>query len=409
MKHLLGIITLVIVSLLPSDSSAQVYFTGGGKMRISGNGKMIVNNPIPGGIVSTAGGGIITEGENAKVVLMVGESTGTYTVPFVTPGGQTIPYTFDVTTPGVGSNGMIVLSSWATDDNKTINTMTGVPPALPQSVSQFFTENTWGNWSVQGGQKVINRFWSISHQGYVTQPKGEYIFTYHLSEKPAPVVESQLTAQRWNDVDETWLDWLYADVANTVNKTVSVLIQNPEDQYTIWTLTDISDPLPIELVRFVGVCTGTEVELSWTTWTETNNELFIIEHSTDGEVWSTVGGIPGAGNSNSPITYTLNTPAVSGTTYYRIKDIDTYGMVSISNVIAVTCGSPVQNELTLFPNPNDGIIYVIGGQIESVHVINTLGQKVSFGIEGNQIDISDLSSGTYMMNINNKNHRIIRR
>ncbi len=189
MKRLL----LPILILVFHAAIAQVSFTGSSRILIHGGGKLIIHNPTPGGITWAAGGGIVTADEASQVVLRVGESTGEYQVPFVTPDGQTVPFSYDIQTAGVGQ-GMLVLSSWAVTEDGLVNTLTG-GPGLPAEVTTFLTEGQWGNWTVQGGSKVINRFWRIDPVGYTVKPKGEYEFTYHLSEKPAALDESSITAQ----------------------------------------------------------------------------------------------------------------------------------------------------------------------------------------------------------------------
>jgi hypothetical protein len=401
------LLTFLLV-ILPLAVHPQINFSGGGKMRIMEGGKLIIMNPITDGINFTDGGGIITDGENAQVILHTKENTGRYTIPFLTPSGNTIPYTYDMTTAGVGTDGMVVISSWATSSDNTVNAVTS-GPGLPSSVTQFVTENEWGNWAVQGGQKVINRFWSIRHVDYSVQPRGDYVFTYHLSEKPGPLVESQLVAQRWNDVDNTWLDWLYSNTANTVTKTVTVSIQNPEDQFSIWTLTDISDPLPIELARFIGDCDGDGIRLSWTTWSEIDNREFIVERSTDGLLWTTVSIVPGAGDSNTPLNYSVFDDGPGGVTlYYRLIDVDGRGNTGISRVIAVTCDR-TGKYISLHPNPTDGKVFVTGVFTGPVKVRDVTGREVNVVTYDNVIDMGNVASGTYMVSVDGTVHKIIRR
>jgi hypothetical protein len=384
---------LSLLILVFQTAIAQVSFSGGGKIMVHGGGKIIIT-PSPAGITWVAGGGIITADEGSQVVLLIGEDIGEYRVPFVTLGGQTVPFTYRVTTPGIGQ-GMLVLSSWAVTEDGLVNTLTG-GPGLPAEVTTFLTEGQWGNWSVQGGSKVINRFWRIDPVGYTVKPKGEYEFTYHLSEKPAALDESSITAQRWNDVDDTWLDWLYAPTANLATKTVSVIIQNPEDQFPIWTLTDITDPLPIQLARFVGECNGGGVRLSWTTWSELDNAVFIIQRSSDGMSWLDAGMQPGAGTTSTANSYAFyDDIQLHGTLYYRLVDVNSRGERGYGQVIAVSCQS--SGSITVGPNPTQGVLLIRGGSPASALLRDIGGRLVKTILIDGGLDLSLLAAGVYTL------------
>jgi hypothetical protein len=372
----------------------QVSFSGGGKIIISGGGKVIIQNPIPGGITWESGCGILTSSEADVVILGIGSQTGEFSLPFITPGGATIPFTYNIQTPGSGGSG-ITMSSWAVDEPGTTNIVTG-GPGLPIAVNSFVIANEWGNWLVQGGSKVVNRFWSITPVGYAVKPTGEYRFTYNLTEVPPGLTESQITAQRWNDQQGTWLDWLYADVADVATKTVSVLIANPEDQFPIWVLSDISDPLPIELVDFTAACDEL-VEISWTTWSETQNEMFILQRAGGDLTWQTIATLTGAGTSSTPHEYGFTDDAAGlGTWYYRLIDESSDGERRVSRVIAVTCGSSSQ-EVIVSPNPTEGVVTIMGSRCTSV--MDAIGRQVAFDRTYDGIDISRLAAGIYTLRV----------
>lgn len=64
--------------------------------------------------------------------------------------------------------------------------------------------------------------------------------------------------------------------------------------------------LPVELLSFSGTCADDgEVLLLWSTASEQNSDKFTVETSKDGESWSFVGSVPGAGNSNATLNYQI--------------------------------------------------------------------------------------------------------
>lgn len=102
----------------------------------------------------------------------------------------------------------------------------------------------------------------------------------------------------------------------------------------------ISHPLPAEITSFSGECHQGIIRLSWTTRTETNTHVFRIEASTDGQRWSKVGTIDGAGNSNRRISYRFVLPARKGP-YYRLVVVDRDGQEYLHPSIEVRCEQTV--------------------------------------------------------------------
>ena len=114
--------------------------------------------------------------------------------------------------------------------------------------------------------------------------------------------------------------------------------------------------LPIELLSFNGVSNKGYNSLYWSTASETNNDYFSVEKTLDGNNYSVVGVVNGAGNSQILNNYELKDFSVEKViNYYRLKQTDINGNYSYSNTISI-------NNL-----PTKKI----------VNYINTLGQEVS--------------------------------
>ena len=98
---------------------------------------------------------------------------------------------------------------------------------------------------------------------------------------------------------------------------------------------------------------GSNVQITWKTATETNNDFFTVEKS-NGTDFKEVAKLEGKGNSAIENTYSVidDTP-FSGTSYYRLKQTDLDGQSTYSKAVAVK-NEPSQGELVLFPNPNGG-------------------------------------------------------
>jgi hypothetical protein len=94
--------------------------------------------------------------------------------------------------------------------------------------------------------------------------------------------------------------------------------------------------LPIELIGFSAYKKGMNNELSWSTFSEINNDFFSIEKTLDGIVYETVGEINGAGNSTNTLFYSLTDYDVRRTiNYYRLKQTDFDGKNTYSKVVSV--------------------------------------------------------------------------
>lgn len=79
-------------------------------------------------------------------------------------------------------------------------------------------------------------------------------------------------------------------------------------------------PLPIELLYFIGDFSNGNVQLNWTTASETNNDYFTIYESNDLIQISEIAKVNGFGNSNFPIDY--NYIDLTPAKYYKLCQTD---------------------------------------------------------------------------------------
>ncbi len=119
---------------------------------------------------------------------------------------------------------------------------------------------------------------------------------------------------------------------------------------------DCNPLFPVELESFEALDKGCETELYWTTATETDNEYFSIEKSSDGVRWVSIGTLPGSGTTTDPQTYRFVDKVINEiVSYYRIKQVDFNGDAAVSNSVIVR--SSCYNEeiaigiTDMFPNP----------------------------------------------------------
>jgi len=164
--------------------------------------------------------------------------------------------------------------------------------------------------------------------------------------------------------------------------------------------------LPVELLSFTGKNECEKNILSWTSATETNNDYYTIERSTDGTTFSTAAIVEGVGNSNVPVTYEFIDQqeildAKSAAFYYRLKQTDFDGKSEVFDIIALEkdCG----NKIIISPTLTDGVVLVRSGNNHSgkiISVFDSMGRKIiSASVAKDEtdtkIDLSNYSKGLY--------------
>jgi hypothetical protein len=121
----------------------------------------------------------------------------------------------------------------------------------------------------------------------------------------------------------------------------------------VLTVSNSSQPLPVELVRFTAEALGANALLKWATASEKNNDRFEVEVSADGRTCRRIGQVPGHGSSTQPHAYQLTDAAIArygvSVVYYRLRQVDADGTASYSPVCTVAAALPAG--LALFPNP----------------------------------------------------------
>ena len=81
----------------------------------------------------------------------------------------------------------------------------------------------------------------------------------------------------------------------------------------------------------------------------------------------------------------------------------TYSILFWSDLLNVT---EISNEVKLYPNPAKDIIKIEGIEVAEVEVYNALGQRVKIVQSTNEIDLSGLVDGVYLVRIRDKEGRI---
>ncbi len=170
--------------------------------------------------------------------------------------------------------------------------------------------------------------------------------------------------------------------------------------------------LPVELVYFTATKTNNQVLLQWLTASETDNDRFEIERSTDAKTYEKIGTVAGKGNTSQKSKYNFTDAApLAGTAYYRLKQVDFDGAFAYSSVIAVDANVMVNNmQLQAHPNPfsNQVTVTVTAPQPESatVRLIDMQGRvllvkqvELSKGLNELELNLNKLAFGMYLLKV----------
>lgn len=137
----------------------------------------------------------------------------------------------------------------------------------------------------------------------------------------------------------------------------------------------------------------------WSTYTETNNDQFIIEHRTNAHDFIEIGYVKGAGHSIDLKYYDFtHYPLENGMHYYRVKQVDFNGKFSYSPVVSIETFS---DEIIVHPNPFKDFVF-LRNTPESIQwvIFDVYGEAVLKG-SGPQLDVYNLPSGFYALRLIN--------
>ena len=110
--------------------------------------------------------------------------------------------------------------------------------------------------------------------------------------------------------------------------------------------------LPVELVSFTAVSRGSDVVLSWTTASETENAGFFIEEQIYDD-WTVVEWVEGSGTVDESREYSYTLRDIEpGTHAFRLKQVDFDGTFEYSGIVEVATELPGGYAVSAaYPNP----------------------------------------------------------
>ncbi len=389
---------------------------------------LVLDNPSSNAITyldTSINGNFRTEAAQNKIRWNIGSSTGNYVINYGNQANIGFPLTLFIQNPG--TSGSIVFSTYSFYPYLTTSGYGGTVPlsdswdnTLYMSGAGVTHMNDYSTGLFNNSSNVVDRFWIIdtkeSGWSYTTSPTVDLTFDHshgdiNSTNAIVPGI-TPLIAQRFNDDIYAWGDVIIPstytpNVSPGVSRVEDVFV-SPSNFYRAWTLSNSSDPLPIELVDFRGECVEDGVRLTWITGTENNNDYFTVEKSLDLVSWNQIGTVDGSGNSLTPIEYNF-IDENTGLTYYRLIQTDLDGTQNIYPMISTNCETNTTEIVTTWDDGYNANVLVNSSDegIFDISLIDISGKIIGFKSQtiGNMTIVSfpkeKLSTGIYIFKIQN--------
>ncbi len=170
-------------------------------------------------------------------------------------------------------------------------------------------------------------------------------------------------------------------------------------------------PLPVTFLGFVARKNddGT-LKLLWNVGDEINVDHYEVESSADGYHFNSIGTVPATGKSNYSFDYTEK---LTGTTFFRIKNVDADGSFKYSGIIKVAA-TEKSGQLILYPVPANDQVYVQHGKAPAhslITVVSVEGKTLKKVLPvpntlQTTLNIHDLGTGIYFVRYDDGNGTI---
>ena len=269
-----------------------------------------------------------------------------------------------------------------------------------------------------GGPAVAGGFNIASYFGLVDTVDGLTKVLFDQLTHTAPNLFQNGTVS-WNFLytapDSVLTDTIYS-VANSVNG-------NGNPAFDQWNFGDnfivrvVNNIVPVELSNFSVTPSSNNVQISWTTLTETNNSGFEIERKTETTDWIKITFVAGYGTSSEVHSYTFNDYNLSSDRYYyRLKQIDYDGSINYSDVVFIEISVPSEFALDQnYPNPFNPTtkigFHIAESEFVTLKVYDLLGNELATLVKENkpageyEVEFSaiGLTSGIYIYKLETRN------
>ncbi|MBN2680977.1 MAG: fibronectin type III domain-containing protein [Bacteroidales bacterium] len=146
----------------------------------------------------------------------------------------------------------------------------------------------------------------------------------------------------------------------------------------------VSDCLfPVEFSKLTAIQNNEEITVSWSTFSEKNNDYFTVQKSVNGRDFFDIADVEGAGNSSTIYNYSIiDKEPVKGINYYKIKQTDYNGDFTFSNIASVNFNSGFDNFNMYYSEDNNSIVFenLASNSKTDYSIYDVSGRKLAGGI-----------------------------
>jgi len=252
-------------------------------------------------------------------------------------------------------------------NGQSLGTVTVTRTAGLQQAGVSFGQN------LAGSTKGIDRVWEVAA---AQAPAAPTSVTLSWVSDDDNGFNTNTPAQLWR-ADQASGPWVAQGAA--ANASARSFTANTA-QLGVLTVSNTSQPLPVQLVAFTAQRVGPDGLLSWRTAAELNNAYFQVESSVDGTTFLPLPGrVAGAGTSTLAHDYAATDKNLArygaSLVYYRLRQVDANGASAYSPVRTVQV--PQVAGLALFPNPTRAAATLTGAAPgAAVQVFDAVGRLV---------------------------------
>jgi len=202
----------------------------------------------------------------------------------------------------------------------------------------------------------------------------------------------------------------FGDFTVAPNTTYYIRVYGFNSLQGTFTIQAVGTPLAIKLESIKAVNVGSRNRVDWITASEDVGDRFELERSADGKNFTVLSTIDAKGLASS-YSYWDEQP-FSGVNYYRLKMADPRGNTSYSQVVTATMNVTGVFAVEAFPNPVTDVLTVrvhgTSASDGSASLYDATGKLVrTVNLTNNEatINMTGLSSGVYLLNYSDSNHR----
>ncbi len=163
--------------------------------------------------------------------------------------------------------------------------------------------------------------------------------------------------------------------------------------------------VPVELMTFTARQSQQKTLLQWETASEINNKGFQIERQEGANApWNVIGFVP---SKNKGAKYEFIDNAPLSINYYRLRQMDYDGKYALSKVVSVSFKA--EKTLKVYPSIiANGFLTVETTETSDFAIFNTLGQQVMRGKSVQNINVSTLPQGTYVLKVGDAQAKFVK-